>query len=140
MVALLFSLFIVVALTGAIVAYGKRRPVGTPLTWGEAMAAATLVFFIMFLAYGIVPHQWLTLADNELQWRADRIVSGPGGIVEQLPFTVTYRVIRDLVAVVIYGVFLGGHVAMWAIWQNRGKQKPKELATSPYGRPLVKQA
>jgi hypothetical protein len=137
-VSFVFSLVVTAALCVGIVLYGRRRPVGAPLTWGEAMAAATLVFFLLFLAYGIVPHQWLTLADNELQWRADRIVAGPGGVVEALPFTVTYRVLRDLVAVAIYGVFLGLHVGLWMLWQNRGRQKPKEIETSSYGRPLVK--
>ena len=140
MVAFVFSFLVVVVGSGAIVAYAKRRPVGAPITWGEAMVAATFVFFIMFLAYGIVPHQWLTFADNELQWRADKLFLGWGSFAELFPFTITFRVIRDLVAVLIYGVFLGGHVALWSIWQNRGKQKQKQLETSPYGRPLVKQA
>jgi hypothetical protein len=123
-----------------IVAYGRRRPPGTPVTWGEAMAASTFVFFVMFLAYGIVPHQWLAWADNELNWRADKILYGPGDIVAKLPFTVTYQVLRDTIAAGLYVVFLGGMVALWSMWQNRGKTKPAELPVSSYGRPLVKKA
>ena len=138
MVALGISLFVTFGLVAFIFWYGSRRPVGGTITWGEAMAAATLVFMLLFLAYGIVPHQWLTYADNELQWRADKLLVAPGNAV--IPFTVTYKVIRDLVAVAIYGLFLGLHVYMWSWWQNRGKAKPKEIETSSYGRPLVKQA
>jgi hypothetical protein len=98
------------------------------------------VFFIAFLAYGVVPHQWLTWASNELNWRADRIVEGPGGIVGKLPFTVTWQAIQDLIVVAIYGVMLGIHVGMWVWWQKRGQGKPKEIETSPYGRPLVRKA
>jgi hypothetical protein len=29
-------------------------------------------------------------------------------------------------------------IALWSIWQNRGKSKPKEIPTSAFGRPLVK--
>ena len=36
---------------------------------------------------------------------------------------------RDIIVVVIYGVVLAGHVALWAIWQNRGKQKAAEVET-----------
>ena len=40
----------------------------------------------------------------------------------------------------IYVGFLVLHVAMWMIWQNRGKTKPAEIETSTYGRPLVRRA
>jgi ferredoxin len=37
-------------------------------------------------------------------------------------------------------VFLGAQVALWMMWQNRGRTKPAELPVSSYGRPLVKKA
>ena len=138
MVALLVSILGTALSVAVIVWAAKRRPVGTPLSWGEAMVAATFVFWLMFLIYGIVPHQWLTFADNELGWRQDKILLQSGDLGGIAPFTVTYLVIRDLIAVAIYGVGLAGHVGLWMWWQNRGKEKPKELPTSAYGRPLVK--
>ena len=141
MVALVFSTLLLLAGTAAVVAYARRRPVGAGVTWGEAMAAATFVYLLMGLAYGIVPHQWLTFADNELGWRSDKIVYGPGDILTTaLPFTVTYQVIRDIIAAGIYIVFLGAQIALWALWQGRGKVKQRELPTSSFGRPLVKKA
>jgi uncharacterized membrane protein YraQ (UPF0718 family) len=138
-VAFITSLLALGITLGVVVRYMVKRPVDAPLTWGEAMVAATFVFFVMFLAYGIVPHQWLAWADNELKWRKDKLLLGPGNIVETaLPFTVSYEAVRDIVASLIYGVMLGLHVALWMIWQNRGKAKPAELPTSPYGRPLVR--
>jgi hypothetical protein len=139
-VALIVSTLATIVMSVAIVAYGRRRPVGTPVTWGEAMVAATYVFAIFTLAYGIVPHQWLTLAESELNWRADRLVAGPFNVIGVLPVDITYRVLKDLVATIIYVVFLGGHVALWAIWQGRGRERPKEIPTSPYGRPLARKA
>ncbi len=119
--------------------YMLRRPVGAPLTWGEAMVAATFVFFLMLLGYAIVPHQWIDYADKELQWRPDKVVMGPGNIIHNaLPFTVTYEAVRDIVVVGIYGAMLTLQVAAWSVWQNRGRAKAPELPTSPYGRPLVK--
>jgi len=139
MVAFVVSVLGTILSVAVIVLVAKRRPVGTPLTWGEAMVAATFVFWLMFLIYGIVPHQWLTWADNELGWRKDKILFGPGDVLDTaLPFTMTYEVIRDFIAVGIYGVGLAGHVGLWIWWQNRGKEKPKALPTSAYGRPLVK--
>jgi hypothetical protein len=117
----------------------RRRPVGQVITWGQAMLAAWWTFFSMFLWYGVIPHQWLTLADNELNWRADKIWYGPGRIIDKLPFTVNYVVLRDLIVVGIYGLALGLNIALWSIWQNRGKKKPTvEVARSEYGRPLVR--
>ena len=138
MVAFVVSILGTIRSVAVIVLVAKRRPVGAPLTWGEAMVASVFVFWLMFLIYGIVPHQWLTYADNELGWRKDKILFGPGDIVDKLPFTMTYEVIRDFIAVGIYGIGLAGHVGLWMYWQNRGKAKPKELPTSAYGRPLVK--
>jgi hypothetical protein len=139
-VAFVVALLALCIATGTIVLVSRRRPPGAILTWGEAMAAAAFVFFTMFLAYGIVPHQWLAWADNELNWRADKILYGPGDIVAKLPFTITYQVLRDLVAAGIYVVFLSGMVVLWSMWQARGKTKPAELPVSSYGRPLVKKA
>jgi uncharacterized membrane protein len=144
-VALVVSTLVTILLALGIVWYGRRRPVGAPLTWAEAMLAAAYCFFLAFLAYGVVPHQWLMLAENEWAWRGDRVVVGPGGILEPqalggwLPFTLTYRVLGDTVAVVIYGIFLAAHVALFAIWQDRAKARPAaDVVRSTYGRPLVK--
>jgi len=139
-VAFVVSLVALGLSVAVVLAVARSRPVGAPVTWGEAMLASTYAFFVMFIAYGIVPHQWLAWADNELNWRADKILYGPGDLLAKLPFTLTYQVIRDLIAAGLYVVFLGAQVFLWSMWQNRGKTKPAELPVSSYGRPLVKKA
>ena len=132
---------------------GNRRPIGTPLTWGEAMVGGTFVFGLMLLAYGIVPHQWLNYADNELLWRPDKLLVGisSGGVVwgndaKNLGGTgrilINYQAIRDIVASVLYIVFLGGQMYLWSVWQKRGRKKPGdvEAATSRFGRPVLRKA
>ncbi len=136
---------LVVALLGSAVgiAMSKRRPVDAYLTWGQAMAAATFVFFFMFWWYGVVPHQWLMLADNEWGWRSDRLVAGPGNIVESFPFEVTYLVLRDFIVIGIYGLGLSLNIYHWAQWNDRKKKAAAaaaELPASQYGRPLVRKA
>ena len=102
------------------------------------------VFVVLFLAYGVVPHQWLTHADDELDWRSDKILTGPRSAAQGLLRVPARsrsptRSIRDIIVVVIYAVFLGLQIFMWSWWQKRGKKKPApELPTSTYGRPLVK--
>lgn len=148
MTAFVASLLLTVLMSYGVLRYAKRRPVGTPLSWGEAMFAAAYVFFLMFVAYGIVPHQWLSWADNELKWRSDAYLLGPGStsslpILQNVPFNVSRQTVRDVVAATIYGVYLAGHVALFSVWQGRGqaaerKQKEIEERTTVYGRPLVR--
>ena len=143
MVAFVTALLAVVLLTAGAMAYSKRRPVGAPLSWGEAMAASAFVFFVLFLAYGVLPHQWLQWADSQLGWRKDKILAGPAAITKKsigidIPITISYETLRDAIAALIYIVGLGVQIALFAKWQNRGKQKPKEIETSAFGRPLVR--
>ncbi len=144
MVALVVSILISLAMAGGIVVYGKRRAPEDHMTWGESMLFAIYIYFLLFIVFGVVPHQWLTLAENEWSFRADRIWDAWGLIAAQsrggwFPFEITYRVLSDLGAVVIYNIYLGAMIVMWSQWQNRGKAKPStDVATSSYGRPLVK--
>jgi hypothetical protein len=140
LVALITSILITVAMAIPIVVLARRRKPGDRLTWGEAMFAGIWVFFMAFLAFGVVPHQWLAYADNELNWRKDAIVLGPGGtMLPQFPFSVTKETFRDIVVSGIYAVGLGLLVFAWVWWQKRGKPKPAAaVATSGFGRPLVR--
>jgi hypothetical protein len=137
-IAFVSSLLATVLFVIPVVIVGLRRPKGTPLTWGEALVAATYAFFLMWWVYGVVPHWWLTWADSELGWRADKIFLGPGDVLEVFPFTITGVVVRDIIVTGIYVVFLGLQIAAWAIWQGRGDKKV-EIETSEYGRPLVRE-
>src|SRR5919206_765268 len=151
MAAFVSSLVVLLLGISAAMFVGHRRPVGTPLTWGEAFLAATFGFGLMILAYGIIPHQWLNFADNELLWRPDRIllgistsgikfgdaakaIGGSGRIL------VNYQALRDIVAATLYIVFLGGQMVLWSIWQKRGRTKGGLEPTSRFGRPVIRRA
>jgi hypothetical protein len=146
-------LIILVLMVAVCLVVGARRPIGTPVTWGEAMVAGTWVFAVMLLAYGVVPHQWLAFADNELLWRPDKLLVGisSGGVVwgnaaKNLGGTgrilINYQAIRDIVATVIYAVGLGGQMYLWSVWQKRGRKRPGEVETarSRFGRPVLRKA
>ena len=132
----------------AIMEYGRRRPQDAEMTWGEAVMGAAVAFFLMFWIYGVLPHLFLSFADNELSWRQDRRLIGPilpswwadgQGLVEwALPFQVNYRILRDILASGLYGAALVANCAMFIIWQKRDKPVPApELPQSKFGRPLV---
>ncbi len=148
MVGLIASLIVTVLMIGIVIPLAKRRPVGTPVTWGEAMVAGTYAFFLFFWTNGVVPHLWLTYADNELKWRNDKLLMGPGSILKPQPMggwnpiTLNYQFVRDIVAVLIYVVFLVATAAIWIWWQKRGQRAEKAAAhadESVFGRPLLKE-
>ena len=89
------------------------------------------------LWYGIIPHQWLTWADNEFNWRPDRILVGPGDVLRPeaegrlLPLTLNWRNLRDLVAVGIYVVGLGLQIWLWAWWKDRCQGQGRRSCRPP---------
>lgn len=163
MTEFVLSMLVMFASMGVYHIYDKRTGPAKKMTWGEAMIAGTYVFFLLFWAYGVVPHFWLQWADSGLEWRADVILQGPhipgisptaadgtqlGIIASQqdggwFPFRIPYLIIRDIVAVVIHLVFLAGTIFYWNHWQTRdARAKAVEEAVeapSQFGRPLIRE-
>jgi hypothetical protein len=145
-VAFLTSFIAATGLTLLAIPYGKRRPVGAPLSWGQAMVGAVYAFGTMFLAFGVVPHQWIDHADRNLGWDRTRILYGPWDILKPEaeggwnPITLQYEAVRDIVVVLLHAYYFGLLIYIWLWWQKRGQVAPKEIETSTYGRPLVKKA
>jgi hypothetical protein len=144
-VAFLFSFFLSTFGALLVLPYAKRRPKGAPVSWGEAMIASVYVFGLMFIAFGVVPHQFIDHADKELGWSKNNIIFGPGDIFKPqayggwFPFTMSYEAVRDIVVIVIHLWYFGLLIWLWSVWQKRGDAKPgTEVATSTFGRPLVK--
>ena len=101
---------------------------------------------MLFLAFGVVPHQWIDHADKDLGWSRDKLLVGWGGFLESqaeggwFPFTLQYEAVRDTVVIILHLIFFALFMWLAVWWQKRGQVKPKELPTSTYGRPLVKKA
>lgn len=138
--AFLLSFGLAIALTLAVIPYGKRRAIGTPFSWGEAMLGSVYAFAVMLVAYGIVPDRWIQHADKELLWTKQKILIDPSALGGNFPFTISYQELRDVVVVLIHVVFFGLQIWIWSWWQKRGKKVSTEVATSTYGRPLVRKA
>jgi hypothetical protein len=153
-VAFIASLLITGIMTGIVLRVAQTREPGRPMTWGEAFIAATFVFTLLFMAYGVVPHHWLAWADNELNWRKDSlgIPTGPLPFKNHTLFEdgitffgrgrvlVSKETIRDFIVMGIYGAFLVAHIIGWLAWQRRGQKPEVAIETSAYGRPLLRKS
>ena len=115
-------------------------------TWVEAFLGATGTMAVMWIVYGVVPHEWLTFANSYLEWgdsskfvwkSGDHLVFGLN-----VPFDLNLPAVRDIVVTVIYVVFLGANIFLFSKWQQRFAVKPvKAAGTAParrsrFGRPL----
>jgi hypothetical protein len=144
--AFLFSFFLSTAMALVVIPYAKRRPAGTPTSWGEAMLAATYAFGVMFVAFGVVPHQFIDHADKELGWTRANLIYGPFDLLKPRsvggrfnPINIGYEAVRDTVVVLIHVWYFGLIIFLWGFWQKRGQVKAT-TEVSTYGRPLVKKA
>jgi hypothetical protein len=133
--------FGVVALALAMVVSRDPRPQDRPTTWAEAMAGAVGVFFLLTLAYGVIPHEWITFSDKYLQWTPDKV------LFETYAIKPNYQQLRDFIVVAIYGVFFLLNLRLFVMWQSRLVPKPetvdeegKVLRTSRFGRPVKSKA
>jgi hypothetical protein len=130
-----------VALGLAMVVSRDPRPQDRATTWAEAMAGAVGVFFLMALGYAVIPSEWITFSDKYLQWTPDKHV------LDTYLLKPNYQQLRDMIVVVIYGVFFGANLLLWSKWQKRLVPKPepaveegKVVRTSRFGRPVKSKA
>jgi hypothetical protein len=102
------------------------------------MCGSVWVTAILFLCFGIIPHQFIVWADSDLGWRSDRFLVGPGEILADLPVEIPYTALRDIMVVNLHVVFAVGTFVLWARWQKRGATPAgDDTVVSDYGRPLV---
>lgn len=148
MAEFIISVLVTFLLIGLYHAYEKRARGNKQMTWGEAMIAATYVFLMFFWVFGVVPHFWLQWADGGLEWRADRNFELFGLLRSQenggsFPFNIPFIVLRDLISVSIYIIFLGATLWYWNHWQTRDSRavatEQETEAPSEFGRPLVRE-
>jgi hypothetical protein len=140
------SLLFVVLLAPVLVAIGRPKA-RHKATWALAMGGAVWVWALMILAYGSIPHEWLTFATGHLRWDESHFLvrSGqPIGPFNWLNFDINKRAITDTIAGLIYIVMLALNVYLFAAWQKRPEAiddtasvEAKVVGTSAFGRPVT---
>ena len=113
------------------------------LTWARATVAAFLTWLTLVFFFGMVPSEWLTFAQTDLDWSSQRVaLTIPPLLILGNDVEISYAVLKDSISMG-YHLFMLGAGAVLAIQIQKIKEgrppsaEPVEQ-TSPYGRPLVK--
>lgn len=146
---ILLGMIVLVGHAFLMVASRTPRDPDEPATWAECYAGAVGAFALMALGYAIVPHEFLTYANADLEWgdTSKFIVRSGSAVLGFLPvdwpFNIDYPALRDVVVTLIYVVLLGLNLKLWVMWQDRNKAPAAddsgEATTgkrSRFGRPL----
>jgi len=114
---------------------------GRKLTWALAAIGAFLFTLEMIILLGIVPNQWLNLAQGTLDWsERKKVLTIPKWLVLNNNVSLSYGTLKDIIAAG-YSTTVVAVVAVGAYkWQERGKKagRPAPAVTSMWGRPVVK--
>ena len=134
------TLFLLIG-TGVIYRMTQKPAPAEETTWAQAMLGAVAVFGLMLIAYGVVPHEWMSYANGELQWSKAKIFLEDNTF---LPFTINARAVKDIAVMGIYVVFVSVNVWLIAKWQKRPEAEEQAAETAPesenssaFGRPVT---
>ncbi|HEX7099595.1 MAG TPA: hypothetical protein VF377_10170 [Acidimicrobiia bacterium] len=116
---------------------------GRRMTWALATFAAFLAWIEFVLIFGIVPSEWLNLAQTDLDWSVQRIAfTIPPWLVLGNEVQVSWGAIKDSISMGYNLVALVGAAVFAYKLQDIGKGAParpeEPQPVSPYGRPLVR--
>ena len=113
------------------------------MTWSRAMFAAFLAWIELLLLFGIVPSEWLNLAQTDLDWSSQRVaLTIPPFLVLGNQVDISWAVVKDLISTGWHLVMIPA-VAIFALqvqrmYDGRPASAEKPESKSPYGRTLVK--
>lgn len=113
------------------------------LTWSRALFGAFIAWIELVVLFGIVPSEWLNLAQTDLDWSTQRIAfTVPPALVLGNQLDISWAVFKDTISTVWHLVMIPA-VAIFALevqkmYKGRPPAAEKPEKRSPYGRPLVK--
>jgi hypothetical protein len=136
-------------LAGMVVGFVYKRE----MTWARATIGAFVFTAVSMILLGVVPNEWLTLAQAKLQWDGRAFVSFVGCVPDQglpcieLPsaliggneLEVTWETLKDALSFGYANAVIGG-IAFVMIraqkWAKEQRDAPPPEPISEYGRPL----
>jgi fumarate reductase subunit D len=125
------SLLLLVGLVIAFVLVRRPKTSTEPATWAQSIVGALLVWVMMVLAYGTIPHEWLNFGNAYLNFNKATFVARHDQLASHIPpFDITRAVIVDGVAALMYVVFIGVQIYLFSAWQKRKVAEPAAVAVA----------
>ncbi|CAN5846195.1 hypothetical protein BH18ACT6_BH18ACT6_21710 [soil metagenome] len=125
-------------LLGAAMAFVIKRR----MTWALAAFTALLAWIELVLIFGIVPSEWLSLSQTDLDWSPQKIfVTIPSWLVLGNDVAISFAALKDIISGGYHVTILGAAIVFAYQIQSFGKPRKAEAKPaqiSPYGRPLVR--
>ena len=102
--------------------------------------AGAVVWAMMAMGYGTIPHEWLTFSNSYLNFNTATFLMHKNRFIH---FDITRSVVGDVGVSVIYGLVLTLQVIMFARWQKRpvadlAEDGVAETDTAEGGGPLAR--
>lgn len=139
---ILATLFQSISVGGVLLAIGGLTLAflyGRPMTWARAALGAFLFVSFLFVIFGIIPNQFLTLTQSTLEWTPQRIFwTIPPALVLGNDVAISYAALKDIVLQGFVGTMLIAIPIFMYWWQGREERasRPKPTPVSEYGRPM----
>lgn len=113
------------------------------MTWARATTAALIAWLALVFYFGMVPSEWLSFAQTDLDWSTQRIAFViPPFLILGNEVQISWGVVKDGISAVYHLVGLAGAALLAIQIQKMKEGRPASAAPaekkSPYGRPLVK--
>jgi hypothetical protein len=101
-----------------------------PATWVQTILGAMVVWGMMALGYGTIPHEWITFGTAYLNFNTATFVMQQNRFIH---FDITRSVVVDIGTTVIYGMVLVLQVWLIVRWQKRPVLDPDAAQEVPDG-------
>lgn len=113
------------------------------MTWARATVAGMITWLALVFFFGIVPSEWLSFAQTDLDWSGQRVaVTIPAILVLGNTVEISWAVVKDSISMGYHLVMLGVAAVLALQVQKIKEGRPASAVPaekkSPYGRPLVK--
>lgn len=113
------------------------------MTWARATIAAFIAWIALVFYFGMVPSEWLTYAQTDLDWSSQRVAfTVPPFLVLGNEVDISWAAIKDAISGGYHIVMLGVAAVLAIEIQKMKEGRPAAAQPvekrSPYGRPLVK--
>jgi hypothetical protein len=112
---------------------------GRPFTWTRAAIGAWLFTAMAVIVFGVIPNQWVALAQGSLEWTPQKVlVTIPPALVLGNELSISYATLQQMIIGGYPVVMLGLIATVMVQWQKRTRavKKPRPTPVSSFGRPM----